>query len=75
MAREVNAGDIKAAVLRTLKAYGRKLNDRNVPYYFLAATHKMAIAEARGWLNDRSTVKSTRTRNAIERWIKELNHF
>lgn len=75
MAKKITATDIKAKVLRTLKAYGRKLNDKNVPHYFNEATSRMAIDEAKAYLTDPDYIVAPAAVKAIENWCANIKYY
>lgn len=72
MKRQLTAADVKANVKRTLSAYGRKLNDKNMPYYFNDATCRMARDEALAYLEDDRFEFTPRARTAIKNWALDL---
>ena len=72
----INVTFIKGKVQSVLTAYRRKLFDKSVPWHYLDKTHKMAISEARAYLNmpEQYTV-TERTRKAAENWIADLSQY
>lgn len=72
MKRQMTAADVKANVKRTLAAYGRKLNDKTMPYYFNDATFRMAKDEALAYLSDDRFEFTPRARKAVENWAADL---
>lgn len=75
MAKTLTAADIKGKVARMLKAYGRKLNDKDVPHYYNNDTANMAIGEAKAWLEQPGYEITPRTKKAIENWCDKIRYY
>lgn len=75
MKTKITATEIKAKVKALLKAYGRKLNDKEMPHFYNDKTANMAIAEAQAYLNDSRFEVSPQARKSIESWCVTIRYY